>query len=64
MTQKKLRLVRARLFSACPVRRGARYLDEECMVWRVPRPGDRAARGCGARLSGAVTRAVDPGSMR
>ena len=32
MTQKKLRLVRARLFAACPVRRGARYLDEECVA--------------------------------
>jgi len=32
MTHKKLRLVRARLFAACPVRRGTRYLDEDCSV--------------------------------
>ena len=50
MTDKKLRLVRARLFAACPVRRGARYLDEECTGLRAPRPGDPAMHGCGARL--------------
>jgi len=49
MTQKKLRLVRARLFGRCPVRRGAWYVDTECASRRSPRPYQRAAHGCGIR---------------
>jgi hypothetical protein len=63
MTEKKLRLVRARLFAACPVRRGARHLDDECAGLRAERPGARAAHGCGARPGGAVSRASDHGSV-
>ena len=59
MTQKKLRLVRAGLFGRCSVRRGALYVDRECSTARVLRTDDRAARGCGAGPSGAVSRTID-----
>lgn len=59
MTQKKLRLVRARLFGRCPVRRGALYLDRECSATRAPRPEQHAAHGCGAAPTGAVSRTID-----
>lgn len=49
MTQKKLRLVRAKLFSACPVRRGAWYLEEGCLGLRAPAQGWRAGRFCERR---------------
>jgi hypothetical protein len=59
MTQKKLRLVRAGLFGKCSVRRGTLYLERECSAARSPRPDERAARGCGAGPSGAVSRTID-----
>jgi hypothetical protein len=32
MTQKKLKMVRARLFAACAVRRGSWYLENGCFA--------------------------------
>ena len=49
MTQKKLRLVRARLFGRCPVRLGAWHVDAGCTARRSARPLQSAAHGCGMR---------------
>lgn len=59
MTQKKLQLVRAGLFGKCAVRRGTWYVERPCYTMRSPRPDARAARGCGAAPTGAVSRTID-----
>lgn len=50
MTQKKLRLVTAKLFAACPVRRGAWYLENGCDAQRSRSPLSRHGRLCDQRL--------------
>ena len=53
MTQKKLRMVRAKLFSACLARRGSCNEDEICSV-RTPRLAFRAGRMCRRKISHAT----------
>jgi hypothetical protein len=59
MTQKKLRLVGAKLFSACPVRRGSWYLEEGCLARQAPHRLARLGHLCGQRPRRAVRRSFD-----
>ena len=46
MTQKKLKMVSARLFAACPVRRGVWYLENGCLGYLSRSPLTRHGRPC------------------
>lgn len=56
MTQKKLRLVTAKLFAACPVRRGSWYLENGCVVQSTRSPLSRHGRACDQGLRGESRR--------
>jgi hypothetical protein len=49
MTQKKLKMVSAKLFSACLVRRGSWYLENGCLGHLSRRPLTRHGRACKPR---------------
>lgn len=52
MTQKKLKMVSARLFAACPVRRGVWYLENGCLGYLSRSPLTRHGRACKPRREG------------